>query len=196
MQCDNTLLFRLPIGDIAPGSQLELLTVNQGADSVPVHPGKVLKQDFMEPRGLSATALAAAIGVTPARVREIVRCRRGITAETALRLAEYFSTDAQCWMNLQGQYELALAKRESHDALAAIIPGERRGPTRHDFWTSPTLDELAKAQNVGPLDTAALRGTWPGEDDDGFEEAIDELRHEGLKKMSNSAAGDSDAGRT
>ena len=51
-----------------------------------------------------------------------------------------------------------------------------------DFWTSPTLEELAKAQNVGPLDAGALVGTWPGEDDDGFEEAIDELRTGGLKK--------------
>ena len=65
------------------------LTMGQSADAAPVHPGEVLKQDFMTPRGLSATALAAAIGVTPARVSEIVRCRRGITAETALRLAKY-----------------------------------------------------------------------------------------------------------
>ena len=146
----------------------------------PVHPGKVLKQDFMVPRGLSPTALAAAIGVTLARISDIVGCRRGITAETALRLAKYFGTDAQSWMNLQGQYELALAEQESRAALAAILPEEYHGPTPHDFWTSPTLDELAKAQNVGPLDTAALRGTWPGEDDDGFEEAIEELRHAGL----------------
>ena len=60
----------------------------------------------------------------------------------------------------------------------------------HDFWSSPTLDELGKAQNVGPLDTAALRGTWPGEDDDGFEEAIDELRHGGLRGTSDSAGED------
>lgn len=51
-----------------------------------------------------------------------------------------------------------------------------------DFWTSPTLDDLAKAQNVGPLDADALFGTWPGDDDDGFEEAIDALRRSGLKK--------------
>ena len=51
-----------------------------------------------------------------------------------------------------------------------------------DFWTSPTLDDLAKAQNVGPLDVDALFGTWPGDDDDGFEETIDELRRSGLKK--------------
>ena len=59
----------------------------------PVHPGEVLKHNFMAPLGLSDTALAHAIGVTPARVNEIVRCRRGITAETALRLARYFGTD-------------------------------------------------------------------------------------------------------
>ena len=163
--------------------------MSRSANSAPVHPGKVLKQDFMEPRGLSAAALAAAIGVTSARVSEIVRCRRGITAETALRLAKYFGTDAQSWMNLQGQYELALAEQESGATLAAIIPREHHGPIPHDFWMSPTLDELAKAQNVGPLDTTALRGTWPGEDDDGFEEAIDELRHAGLEDKSNSRAG-------
>ncbi len=66
----------------------------------PVHPGEVLKHDFMEPFGLSATALAKAIGVTPARINEIVRGRRGVTAETALRLARYFNTDARSWMNL------------------------------------------------------------------------------------------------
>ena len=72
----------------------------------PVHPGEVLKHDFMEPFGLSANALAKAIGVTPARINEIVRGRRGITAGTALRLTRYFGTDARSWMNLQDRYEL------------------------------------------------------------------------------------------
>ena len=88
----------------------------------PVHPGEVLKHDFMEPFALSSNALARAIGVTPTRIHDIVRCRRGITAETALRLARYFRTDAQSWMNLQGQYELAVAERRVEDALAAIRP--------------------------------------------------------------------------
>jgi len=88
----------------------------------PVHPGKILKHDFMEPFGLSSNALAKAIGVTPARINEIVRERRGITAETALRLAKYFCTDAQSWMNLQDQYELTLAEQSVDRALKSIQP--------------------------------------------------------------------------
>ena len=88
----------------------------------PVQPGEVLKHDFMEPFGLSATALAKAIGVMPARINEIVRGRRGITAETALRLARYFNTDARSWMNLQDRYELDIAERANADALRAIRP--------------------------------------------------------------------------
>ena len=88
----------------------------------PVHPGEVLEQDFMKPNRLSNTALARAIGVAPARVNEIVRGRRGITAGTALRLARYFNTDAQSWMNLQSQYELTLAAQAADEALAAIRP--------------------------------------------------------------------------
>lgn len=90
----------------------------------PVHPGEILKHDFMLPLGLSAVALSRAIGVAPARIGEIVRGRRGITAATALRLARYFNTDARSWMNLQNGYELALAAREGAEALRAIRPRE------------------------------------------------------------------------
>lgn len=78
--------------------------------------------NFMEPFALSSNALARALGVTPARINEIVRGRRGITAETALRLARYFRTDAQSWMNLQDRYELAVAERKVGEAVAAIRP--------------------------------------------------------------------------
>ena len=76
------------------------------------------------PLGLSAAALAKAVGVTPARINEIVPGRRGITAETALRLARYFNTDARSWMNLQDRYELDIAARDKADALRAIRPHE------------------------------------------------------------------------
>lgn len=77
----------------------------------PVHPGEVLKHDFVEPFALSAASLAKAIGVTPTRISEIVRGRRGITAEMALRLARFFNTDARSWMNLQYRYELEVLER-------------------------------------------------------------------------------------
>ncbi len=76
----------------------------------PIHPGEILREEYMEPMGLSANALAHALGVTPARINDIVRERRGITADTALRLARYFSTDAQSWINLQTAYDLRVAE--------------------------------------------------------------------------------------
>ena len=90
----------------------------------PVHPGEILKRDFMDPFGLSATALAKAVGVTPARINEIVRGRRGITAGTALRLARYFNTDARSWVNLQSLYEIEVAEQDEADSLRAIRPRE------------------------------------------------------------------------
>lgn len=88
----------------------------------PVHPGEILREEFMVPFGLSSTSLANAIGVTPARVNDIVRERRGITADTALRLARYFGTDVESWMNLQKNYELEIARRELGGNLASIQP--------------------------------------------------------------------------
>lgn len=90
----------------------------------PVHPGEVLKHDFMVPFGLSEAALASAHGVNTERINEVVSGRRGITAQTALRLARYYGTDAQSWMNLQSHYELAIAKQEISESLDSILPRE------------------------------------------------------------------------
>lgn len=76
----------------------------------PVHPGEVLREDFLRPAGLSANALAKALHVPAPRVNDIVRERRGITADTAMRLARYFGGDAHSWMQLQTIYELRLAE--------------------------------------------------------------------------------------
>lgn len=86
----------------------------------PIHPGEILREEFMRPLGLSSNALARAIGVTPARINEIVRERRGITADTALRLARYFGTEAQSWMNLQQRYDLECARDALGSSLAKI----------------------------------------------------------------------------
>ena len=88
----------------------------------PIHPGEILWAEFMQPLGLSSNALARALNVTPARINEVVRGKRGITADTALRLARYFNTDVQSWMNLQNQYELTLAELQAGNDIAAIIP--------------------------------------------------------------------------
>jgi antitoxin HigA-1 len=77
----------------------------------PIHPGEILREEFMQPLGLSANALAKALSLTAARVNDIARGRRAITADTALRLARYFDTSAEFWMNLQKRYELELVRR-------------------------------------------------------------------------------------
>ena len=78
----------------------------------PIHPGETLREDFMKPLGLTANRLAMEIHVPVTRVNDIVRHRRAITADTALRLARYFGTTAQFWTNLQANYELERAQDE------------------------------------------------------------------------------------
>ena len=88
----------------------------------PIHPGEVLREDFLEPLDMSANALANKLGVTPARINEIVREKRGITADSALRLAKYFGGSAQFWLNLQSTYELRLIETDDLEFLDAIKP--------------------------------------------------------------------------
>jgi addiction module HigA family antidote len=77
----------------------------------PIHPGEILREDVLEPLGLSVNQLAKALAVDAARLNEIARGRRGITADTALRLARYLGTNPEFWLNLQTRYDLQVARQ-------------------------------------------------------------------------------------
>ena len=76
----------------------------------PVHPGEVLREDFLVPLGTTANALAKALNVPAPRINDIVRGRRGVSPDTAMRLARYFGGDARSWLNLQAAYDLRVAE--------------------------------------------------------------------------------------
>jgi addiction module HigA family antidote len=83
----------------------------------PVHPGEILREDLMAPLGVSINGLARDLRVPVTRMSEIVNGRRSITADTALRLARYFSTTAEFWVNLQSAYDLDVATRASAEQI-------------------------------------------------------------------------------
>ncbi len=89
--------------------QVEEGGIPSGHIKPPVHPGEVLMEEFLKPMSLSQNRLALSIGVHPRRINEIVLEKRGITADTALRLARFFGTSAQFWLGLQKDYELDVA---------------------------------------------------------------------------------------
>jgi antitoxin HigA-1 len=81
---------------------------------VRTHPGEILAEEYLRPLGLSASALAQAIGVPPNRISDIIRQRRDVSADTAIRLGKFFAVDPRFWLNLQTAYYLSLAESE-HD---------------------------------------------------------------------------------
>lgn len=87
----------------------------------PVHPGEILREDFLVPLEMSANALSKALHVPAPRINDIVRERRGITADTAMRLARYFGGDARSWLNLQTNYELRKAEIENAQRIEQEI---------------------------------------------------------------------------
>lgn len=92
----------------------------------PVHPGEILREDFLIPIGMTAHALSKVLHVTPARINDIVKERRGITADTALRLSRYFGGDPESWLNLQQTYDLKVASNTAMQKIIAEI--EPRDP--------------------------------------------------------------------
>ena len=90
-----------------------------------IHPGEILQEEFMAPLGLSINALSRDLHVPVTRVSEIVNRRRGISGDTALRLARYFGNSAQFWLNLQGAYEIEVAVRTSGKEIERhVLPRE------------------------------------------------------------------------
>ena len=87
----------------------------------PIHPGEILREEFLVPLGMSAHALALELRVPAPRINDIVRERRAITPDTALRLARYFNTTAQFWMNLQISYDLKMAEIKNGAKIVAEI---------------------------------------------------------------------------
>ncbi len=87
----------------------------------PVHPGEVLREDYIKPLAVSVNALAKALHVPTGRLNDIVLERRGVTPDTALRLARYFGGDAQSWLNLQSTYDLKVAEKVVAKRIAKEI---------------------------------------------------------------------------
>jgi addiction module HigA family antidote len=86
-----------------------------------IHPGEVLFEEFMRPHGLSQYRLAKDVGVHPRRINQLVHSKRAVTADTALRLARYFGTSEQFWLNLQARYDLEVQKERLGDRLAQEV---------------------------------------------------------------------------
>jgi antitoxin HigA-1 len=96
--------------------------VRKGTPHWRIHPGELLREEFLKPMSITPYALAKRIRVPPPRVNDIVLERRGITADTALRLSRFFGTTEQFWLNLQDAYDIGRAKAELADELEKIEP--------------------------------------------------------------------------
>ncbi|MHB8302006.1 MAG: HigA family addiction module antitoxin [Acidobacteriaceae bacterium] len=87
-----------------------------------IHPGEILREEYMKPLGISVYALAKELKLTRPRLNDIALERRAVTADTAVRLARYFGTTAQFWMNMQSSYELREAENANRKIVEGIVP--------------------------------------------------------------------------
>ncbi|MDD5030202.1 MAG: HigA family addiction module antitoxin [Rhodoferax sp.] len=113
MAIDRNQLEGLNVSDVVTGERLR-----------PIHPGEILREEFLIPLGMSAHALSMALQVPAPRVNDIVRERRAVTADTALRLAKYFGTSVAFWTGLQADFDVTVARATMTDALARIVSRE------------------------------------------------------------------------
>ncbi len=113
MGIDRNQLEGLDVCDVVTGERLR-----------PIHPGEILREEFLIPLGMTAHALAMALQVPAPRINDIVRERRTVTADTALRLAKYFGTSVEFWVGLQADFDVAVARAAMVDVLARIVSRE------------------------------------------------------------------------
>ena len=88
----------------------------------PIHPGEIIKEEYLEPLGMSVNALATALRVPAPRINDVVRQKRAVSVDTALRLARYFNTTAQFWLNSQTSYDLKMAQQSIKTIENEILP--------------------------------------------------------------------------
>src|SRR5579863_1273454 len=96
--------------------------IRKGAPHWRVHPGEILREEFLKPLGISAYALAKRLRVPVPRVNDIVLERRGISADTAVRLSRFFGTSDQFWLNLQAAYDVSRVKADNAEEIESIQP--------------------------------------------------------------------------
>ncbi len=87
-----------------------------------IHPGEILREEYMAPLGITANALALALGISATRIHDIIHEKRGISTDTAIRLARYLDTDMEMWITLQAQYEAVLLQENKKQEFERIIP--------------------------------------------------------------------------
>lgn len=119
---------RVDLKEVATGKRIPL-----------AHPGKILREDFLEPMGISVYALANSIKVPRSRVNDIVRGRRAVTADTALRLARYFGTTPEFWINLQAHYDLEIVRETSRRRIEKEVE-----PRAASTWSGLTASEVPR----------------------------------------------------
>ena len=105
----------------------------------PLHPGEVLREEFLIPLNISAGALAKVCGVPRTRIERIANEETSITADTALRLSKALKTSAQLWLNLQNAYDVQMAEQELGSDLEKIKPIDRESCVKRRSWTAPSI---------------------------------------------------------
>ena len=130
---DSTASASIASGGYASNSKMVMRTMSKSSTTIkgrvpvppnglrPVHPGEVLREDFLNELGMSGNELAAALGVPANRINAICGGKRGISADTALRLGRYFGTSPQFWLNLQQSYDLKIAERTHGKAIVRTV---------------------------------------------------------------------------